>query len=1057
MISAKCFNYSFKVWYQSFYRRKTLSIKRNLFSLIVAFVMLVGMIPLAAIPVSAAAGDHLVMSLVDPRNGQTNGPDSGYNITGSIVEVTAVTSAGVALPGTAINGWSLLQVVPVSTNAQFVPNGPKLGVNPVRVQGDWGEAIIQCTLTDGSTLSINKKWGKMNATVITPPQSTYVTWVEADKSWIGGAQVTDTVTGIFINEFGATTIAPAQGVIFNWWLLHGNPTIVPPAVKEAPNWIAVFNGLQPAIFANFVGDGTFVQTVSDGSGASGVKIVTNGEEAITVVVVPQYPVPIQLDVVPEYTTINFWTREMEKVPQVRWAGEKIVLEKNWGTGFVGMPVSFSLENQSPGALEAINLYTGPTDNGVLGMGLSDSQRVWTTVDANGLASVIVISEDPGEVDVDCAIYLRGTTIPGPNYYLANQHGFVVYYLKLEELKLSNIVGKRDGHNIGDWTIPGATPPSNPWDPTKDVLEETLNVSQDTLLRALVKGWFLNANPSMRPERELDINNDGIPELLLPRGRWVLPDDWAALAGPNWKQNRIHWDIMDAPNDSVRASTPLGSYNTVNGNTTQNVIGPFSPGIELMTPLGWNVQFSSPDPARVMRTVVPNGELNAWDAPMPPAKIIFEILNKSVTANFPNGSQEIGNSGFFKEADKAGIYYIGSSYTNPFYAEMIPAHQAIPAFINNGGYDWDAFDTTHYGAYVFWTIINRPDLNAAVPTDDPANHPTKVEVYSDNHGEAMVYLNGDWNLNLMGFNVNGAADVPYGATVGSTTVQAMADYPYLRKHQPILSNTVKKTWIWGGKVLGTDGVSYLDGSVQPASLIINTTGNYTITTPGGPNFPDDVGTSNKKMVWLWLTDRDGMQKGVLNAKVAWRITGGGNSVFISTAGGMLSNYNPTMQNITLQNGFLAGTTGTKVAGSGDTQGVSYTKKPTTYEMDLFKKYYPGIDAENFVVAGIEIMTSGPLLDVGVFMDITAPDFDGGFGVPTINRTANVDFAQAYPLDDQILMGDANVDGTINMGDVTAIEMAILGLITKNVNADSNGDGVVNMADVIRNERTILGLP
>jgi hypothetical protein len=303
-------------------------------------------------------------------------------------------------------------------------------------------------------------------------------------------------------------------------------------------------------------------------------------------------------------------------------------------------------------------------------------------------------------------------------------------------------------------------------------------------------------------------------------------------------------------------------------------------------------------------------------------------------------------------------------------------------------------------------------------------------------------------------------VPYGAIVGSTTVQAMADYPYLRKHQPILSKTVTKTWIWGGMVLGTDQVTYLDGGVQASSLIINTTGNYLITDSGLPEVEDDdIGTSDKKMVWLWLTDRDGLQSGVMGAKVAWRITGGGNSVFISAANGDLSNYNQTMRDIDMTNGFLTGTGGTKVAGSGDTQGISYTRNPTDAEMALFNKagFYPDLEASNFVVAGIEIQTSAPLADVVVFMDITAPDFNGGFGGATIYRRANVDFASAYPLDDGIEFGDANNDGSINMGDVTKVEMGILGLCVKSVKADANGDGLYNMADVIKIERLILGLP
>jgi len=57
--------------------------------------------------------------------------------------------------------------------------------------------------------------------------------------------------------------------------------------------------------------------------------------------------------------VNFWTREMEVVPQVRWAGEKIVLEKNFFGGyplpteeFPGLFfVRFTLTGNSKGSLE----------------------------------------------------------------------------------------------------------------------------------------------------------------------------------------------------------------------------------------------------------------------------------------------------------------------------------------------------------------------------------------------------------------------------------------------------------------------------------------------------------------------------------------------------------------------------------------------------------------------------------------------------------------------------------------------------------------------------------
>jgi hypothetical protein len=200
--------------------------------------------------------------------------------------------------------------------------------------------------------------------------------------------------------------------------------------------------------------------------------------------------------------------------------------------------------------------------------------------------------------------------------------------------------------------------------------------------------------------------------------------------------------------------------------------------------------------------VPNKVLEWWDAPMPAAKILFEIVS---------------GPGFFKEADKGGIYYLflksgmyadsgevflekHKVFTNPFYEVEIPASPKIPPFVNNGGYDYDSWGwTSTPGPYDFWTIFNRPP-NPLDPSknQDPA-HPTFVEVYSDNHGEAMVYLNGVWNLNLdayfKGVLVSGAElmQIPPGTIVGTTTVVAKADYPYFRKHSPMVSNTVEKKW------------------------------------------------------------------------------------------------------------------------------------------------------------------------------------------------------------------------------------------------------------------------
>jgi len=79
------------------------------------------------------------------------------------------------------------------------------------------------------------------------------------------------------------------------------------------------------------------------------------------------------------------------------------------------------------------------------------------------------------------------------------------------------------------------------DVTTRTTTQTLNVSSDALMRANVKGWFTSSNPSARPVRYIDptmdsgvagtdptATNGNYPgnTLMLPAGRWILPDDWA---------------------------------------------------------------------------------------------------------------------------------------------------------------------------------------------------------------------------------------------------------------------------------------------------------------------------------------------------------------------------------------------------------------------------------------------------------------------------------------------------------------------------------------------------
>jgi len=1071
---------------------KSKTLKMRIIYIVAAVAMLAMLIPAMAVPVSAA--DTLTMVLWDPITNQPwQTSDSQYDITGSIVQVTASSAP--------TNWWIQPVAPPANATAQFVfPNAHPTTETVVRVQGTYGEVIIWATI-NGHDVSIDKKFGQIESTDITPPQNVPVTWNESVKEFQGSATIEDSVNGVFVDKDGGLHYHAMQGTILNWYLIAGWEDVsLTPA--EAPILNDEMDQLCDAFFVEFGSMdnpmGTYIQTVTDANGESSVNIFADGEENVKVVVVPQYPGPIQLDVTPEITSVNFWTREMEVVPQVRWAGEKIVLEKNFFTGPAPIEtedgfiffVRFTLTGNSKGSLEAI----GPLPP----LGVNDGQTVDCVIDENGFASVILYSPVQGDIDVTATLYVWVPGGRGIEKWDINQHHFVVYYLKLGELSLGNVYGKRAFHDDGPWI------PNNPWDPegtyndpaTPDVLVETLNVSQDALLRARVNGWFKDAEGDT----------------------WTLPDDWAELASPNWVITNIHWDIMNNPSDfnptvgaeamagvPVTSNNPFGSYQQPwpVGQTVAAypVIGPFSPGIEQPAaagmPYGYRVPNIRLDMDRQIQTVVPDGELNWWDAPMPPAKITYMITNPSVTVT-------TDNAGFFKETDKADIYYgywddpattvneMTVVFTNPFYAINVPAHWAIPAFGNNLGYDWDTFGNSssheEYGPYPFWTILNRQTENPIVPTTDAANYPTLAQVYSDNHGEAMIYLNGNWNLDLVTSvefpgNTNktsgGAFDIKPGTIVGFSTVQAMADYPYTRQpsasYKAILSNTVTKNWEWGKTIMGADPTTYPDGQVDPGFaagdeanskrmvLEVGTLNLQQYTDPPTNSIPNAdylKSSTGEKMAFVWVTDRDGNP--TVGEKVDWEVQSATTIRISNKTGVGVSNYNSIMGILGTTDGFLTGTNGT--TSDGRTLGTSYmigihpTPGPDWANQDnalaaIFYKFYNitrdpnGPQPTDYAVAAV-ILTSS--LEEDANLHATMNEIEG-----QISREWNLNWGEIDDPDDPLMLGDANYDGKVNMGDVILAERMMLGLNPVLTGADINRDGNVNIADIIAMERYMLG--
>ncbi|MBE0609785.1 MAG: hypothetical protein IH609_10420, partial [Dehalococcoidia bacterium] len=248
-------------------------------------------------------------------------------------------------------------------------------------------------------------------------------------------------------------------------------------------------------------------------------------------------------------------------------------------------------------------------------------------------------------------------------------------------------------------------------------------------------------------------------------------------------------------------------------------GPFSLlDIVGLAPLFGGAALSNSDPGNIRDTAVRDGDVNMWDAPMPPAMV----------------SVAIRGTGFIKQVLKQDVYYLGTpntlpvasagtqTYPNPFYITNIPDSPFIPAVVVGGGYLWDSWGADGPGGlgdgpYFFWQAVRVGTNSAGIGETLSAAQSAELTyirgaygdtsiardlvVYTDNHGEAMVAANGDFRTVLTACQVNTLASGNHcapGDKVGTGTITATADYPDFRgKHFPVLSNAATVDWTWGG--------------------------------------------------------------------------------------------------------------------------------------------------------------------------------------------------------------------------------------------------------------------
>ncbi|GMV85728.1 MAG: hypothetical protein AMXMBFR80_15830 [Dehalococcoidia bacterium] len=349
-------------------------------------------------------------------------------------------------------------------------------------------------------------------------------------------------------------------------------------------------------------------------------------QVVTVQIQGDEPGPLGSGVgirVTQLVRFEFTAQVAAKQVFLAWAGQRVILEHDWripaGDQDGGASDSvvelgacpFDQVNRTADEFRVQYVKGSGPGNFLPSFGAvingSDQATVWVEADdysqtdtadiiaePNGscISRVLYESEDQGQVDIEA--FVDRVRSAGTDNVVSEspagdstKHAFVIYYMKLNTVTttLATQFSKptHNGSSINDWanTSSLTTAPTNPWDASKDDADNAAewNVSKDLLVRVRVTGWFTNSNPSGRAR------DDSNPLNVLPADRWVMPNDWALLAGGpadnadgtaatgTAEQFRPYYDIMTSPSNAAGALTsPDGG-----GYTVVTVVGGISVG------------------------------------------------------------------------------------------------------------------------------------------------------------------------------------------------------------------------------------------------------------------------------------------------------------------------------------------------------------------------------------------------------------------------------------------------------------------------------------------------
>lgn len=484
------------------------------------------------------------------------------------------------------------------------------------------------------------------------------------------------------------------------------------------------------------------------------------------------------------------------IPYLAWTGENVKLARifDWGffPGLTDQSVAGLKEAGYEAELAVMNwtgdpAYKPTVINGTLGANGMYHGSFFYVRNGGLYASGVVVDDHPGIAKIKLFVTKGGDLVKEQVFEVAFM---TIVDPTLHEMSNADLAAVSDEQpSLGD--------------PNGDGVFVPMPVVRDHKLAVLTSKWH---------DSTATVNDFGLgylqvkvkgtfpfPNIL---GKLTMPDDWAALAadpvygamtkdGPDplaWDIHGHaaghHWDSNDA--------TPLFGGHLK--------IGPFDPLF--------------PGDRSFFDTMLPDGKLDATDAPMPADRIDVNIAAGGVGELVKVEKSDVYVMNGHREWDGSSFIASDRSHWEDLYAPFYEAF--IPATAREGG---SGIDAANYAGnfpgflvrdnpYEFWALVQHSSDNPDRATNpntckdelgkirqSPEDAIDHVTVYTDEHGEAIVGYNPDAGFYFTS-DSNKRCDLGDGSArvlLGTSVIQATAVYPYEQSAGgSVATNTLTKS-------------------------------------------------------------------------------------------------------------------------------------------------------------------------------------------------------------------------------------------------------------------------